>query len=152
MEFSRSEYWSGLPVPSSGDIPDQGIEPGSPALQANSLRFEPLASQSNQFDHELGSLRFYTYVVQLLSHVWLQQSHGLQDMRLPCPSPSPGACSNSCTLSRWCHPTISSSVVPFSSCLQSFPASESFPMSQRFTSSGQSTGASVSTSVLLVNI
>ena len=59
--------------------------------------------------------------------------HGLQHTRLPCPSPTPGACSNSCPLSRWCHPTISSSVVPFSSCPQSFPASGSFPMSQFFT-------------------
>ena len=56
--------------------------------------------------------------------------HGLQHTRLPCPSPSPGACSNSCPLSWWCHPTISSSVVPFSSCPQSFPAIESFLMSQ----------------------
>ena len=56
-------------------------------------------------------------------------SHGQQHNRLPCPSPAPGACSNSCLLSRWCHPTISSSVVPFSSCLQSFPASGSFQMS-----------------------
>ena len=55
--------------------------------------------------------------------------HGLQHARLPCPSPTPGACSNSCPLSWWCHPTISSSVVPFSSCLQSFPASRSFPVS-----------------------
>ena len=60
------------------------------------------------------------------------QPHGLQPARLPCPSPSPRACSNSCLLSRWCHPTIPSSVVPFFSCLQSFPASESFLMSQLF--------------------
>ena len=78
--------------------------------------------------------------------------HGLQHTRLPCPSPSPGACSNSCPLSQWCHPTISSSVVPFSSCLQSFPASGSFQMSQFFTSGGQSIGASASASVLLMNI
>ena len=65
------------------------------------------------------------------------QLHGLKHARLPCPSPSPGACSNSCALSRWCHPTISSSVTPFSSCLQSFLASGSFPMSQLFTSGGQ---------------
>ena len=63
--------------------------------------------------------------------------HGLQHARLPCPSPAPGACSNSCSLSQWCHPTISSSVVPFSSCLQSFPASQSYQMSQLFTSGGQ---------------
>ena len=64
--------------------------------------------------------------------------HGLQCVRLPCPSPTPRACSNSCPLSRWCHPTISSSVVPFSSCLQSSPASGSFLMSQFFTLGGQS--------------
>ena len=72
------------------------------------------------------------------------QPHGLQHSRLPCPSPTPRACLNSCPSSWWCHPTISSSVVPFSSCLQSFPASGSFPMSQLFASGGQSTGASVS--------
>ena len=58
--------------------------------------------------------------------------HGLQHTRLPCPSPTPGACSNPCPLSQWCLPTVSSSVIPFSSCLQSFPASRSFPMSQLF--------------------
>ena len=63
--------------------------------------------------------------------------HGLQHTRLPCPSPTPRACSNSCTLSQWCHPTISSPVIPLSFCLQSFPASGSFPMSQFFPSGGQ---------------
>ena len=72
--------------------------------------------------------------------------HGLQHARLPYPSPTPGACSNSCPSSWWCHPTILSSVVPFSSCLQSFPASGSFPMSQFFTLGGQSIGVSASTS------
>ena len=70
-------------------------------------------------------------------------SHGLQHARLPCPSLSPGVCSDSCPLSRWCHPTISSSVTAFS-CPQSFPASGSFPMSWLFTSGGQSIGASAS--------
>ena len=74
------------------------------------------------------------------------------DCRLPCPSPSPRACSNSCPLSLWCHPTISPSVVPFSSCLQSFPESESFPMSWLFSSGGQSIGASASASVLPMDI
>ena len=74
--------------------------------------------------------------------------HGLQHARLPCPSPTLGACSNSC---RWCHPTISSSVVPFSFCPQSFPASGSFQMSQLFASGGQSIGVSASTSVLPMN-
>ena len=79
------------------------------------------------------------------------QSHGLQRTRPPCPSPTPGVYSNSWPLSRWCHPTISSSVIPFSSCLQSFLASGSFQMSQLFTSDGQSTGVSASTSVLPVS-
>ena len=78
--------------------------------------------------------------------------HQLQHVRLLCPSPTPRACTNSCPLSCWCHPTISSSVVPFSSCLHSFPASGSFPISQLFTSGGQSIGVSASASVLPVNI
>ena len=78
--------------------------------------------------------------------------HGLQHTTPPCPSPTHGAYPNLCPSSRWCHPTISSSVVPFSSCLQSFPASGSFQMSQFFTSAGQSTGASASASVLPMNI
>ena len=77
--------------------------------------------------------------------------HGLQHARLPCPSPTPGVDSNSCPSSRWCHPTISSSVIPFSSCLQSLPASGSFQMIQFFTSGGQSIGISASTSVLPMN-
>ena len=77
--------------------------------------------------------------------------HGLQHTRLPCPSPTPRVYPNSCPLSQWCNPTISSSVVPFSSGLQPFPASESFPMSQLFAWGGQSTGVSASTSVLPMN-
>ena len=77
--------------------------------------------------------------------------HGLQHARFPCPSPSPGACSNSGPLTRWFHPTISSSVIPFS-CLQSFPASGSFPMSQFFASGGHSIRVSASESVLPMNI
>ena len=78
--------------------------------------------------------------------------HGLQHARLPCPSPSPRVCPNSYPLSQWCHPTISSSFVPFSSCLRSFPASGSFQMSQLFTSGGQSIEVSASTPVLPMNI
>ena len=78
--------------------------------------------------------------------------HGLQASRLPCPSPALRACSSSCPSSWWCHPTISSSVVPFSSCLQSFPASGSSPMSQFFTSGGQSVGVSALASVLPIYI
>ena len=78
--------------------------------------------------------------------------HGLQHARLPYPSPTPGACSNSCPLSWWCHPTLSSSVVPLSSCLQSSPASGSFPTSWLFASGGQNIGSSASASVLPMNI
>ena len=78
--------------------------------------------------------------------------HEPQHARPPCPSPTPGIYPNPCPLSRRCHPTISSSVVPFSSCPQSFPASRAFQMSQLFTSGGQSIGVSASTSVLLMNI
>ena len=80
------------------------------------------------------------------------QPHGLQHTRLPCPSPTPGAYSNSCASRWWCHPTILSSVVPFSSRLQSFPVSGSFPVSQLFASGGQSIGVSASASVLSMNI
>ena len=80
------------------------------------------------------------------------QPHGLQHARPPCPSPTFRACSNSCPSSQWCHPTISSSVIPFSPCLQSFPTSGSFPRSQFFTAGGQIIGVSASTSVLPMNI
>ena len=86
------------------------------------------------------------------SHSVMLWPHGLQHTRLPCPSPTPRACSNSCPSSQWCLPTISSSVVPFSSCLQSFVVSGSFPLSQIFASGGQSIGASASASVPPVNI
>ena len=88
------------------------------------------------------------------SHSVLSDSlrpHEPQHARLPCPSPTPRVHPNPCPLSQWCHPTISSSVVPFSSCPQSFPASGSFPMTQFFASGGQTTGVSVSTSVLPMN-
>ena len=80
------------------------------------------------------------------------QAHGLQHARTLCPSPAPGVYPNSCPLSQWSHPTISSSDIPFSSCLQSFPASGSFQMCQFFTSGGHSIGVSASASVLLKNI
>ena len=92
----------------------------------------------------------------LFSHRGVSDSlwpHGWQHARLPCPSPTPGTCSNSCPSSQWCHPSShSSSVVLFSFCLQSFPASGSFPMSQFFVSSGQSIGVSASATVLPRNI
>ena len=94
----------------------------------------------------------YCSSVQSLSRVWLFVTHELQHTRLPCPSPSPGACSNTRPLSRWCHPTILSSVIPFFSHLQPFPASGSFPVSHFCASGGQSVGASASASVLPMNI
>ena len=100
------------------------------------------------------SISFKTISVQF-SHSVVSDSlrpHGLQHARLPCPSPTPGACSNSCPSSWWCHPTISSSVVPFSSHLQSCPALGLIPKSQFFASGAQRIGASVSASVLPMNI
>ena len=91
-------------------------------------------------------------VVQLLSFVDSLQPYGLQHARLPCPSPPPGVYSNSCPLNWWCQPIISSSVVPFSSCCQSFPASGYFLMSRLFGSSGKSIGPSASASVFPMNI
>ena len=87
----------------------------------------------------LGQVQFSCSV--MFDSLW---PHGLQHARLPCPSPTPGVHLNSCPLSQWCHPAISSSVVPFSSRLQSFPASGSFQMSLLFASGGQSIGVSAS--------
>ena len=97
-----------------------------------------LTSSSVQFSHSV-----------VCDSLW---PHGLQHAGLSCPSPTPGACSNSCPWSQWCHSTISSSVVPFSACLQSFPASGSFQMSQFFASGGQSNRIKVTASALPVNI
>ena len=107
-------------------------------LYSQALNFCQLYSFSSvQFSHSVA-----------LDSLW---PHGLQHTRPPCPAPIPRVYSDSCTLSQWCHPTISSSVVPFSSCPQSLPASGSFPMSQLFSSGGQSIGVSVSASVLPMN-
>ena len=100
-------------------------------------------------ESELQSYQFGS--VESLSRVQLFATHRLQHTRLPCPSPTPGACSNSYPSSWWCHPTISSSIVPFS-CLQSFPASGSFHMSQFFTSGGHGIGPSALASVLPMSI
>ena len=103
-----------------------------------SFSFSDTFNDSVQFSHSVMS-----------NSLW---PHGLQHARLSCPSPIPRVYSNSCPLSGWCHLTISSSIVPFSSCLQSFPASGSFPMSLLFPSGGQCIGVSASTSVLPMNI
>ena len=122
--FSGQEYWSGLPCSSPGTL------------------FTAVAVESFS-------------CVWLFATPWTVAHRDPMDCstpRPPCPSPSPGACSYSCPLSRWCHPTISFSVIPFSFCPQSFPASGSFPVSQLFASGGQRIGASASASVLQVNI
>ena len=97
-----------------------------------------------QFQIKVNSVHFICSVVS-----YSLQHHELQHARPPCPSPTPGACSNSCPLSWWCHPTISSSFIPFSSCLQSFPASRSFPRSQFFASGGQSIRTSASAAMTI---
>ena len=109
-------------------------------------KFTELYNQSLQRDFKRFPVQFsHSIMSDSLGH------HKPQHTRLPCTSPTPGACSNSCPSSWWCHPAISSSDVPFSSCLQSFPASGSFPMSQLFASGGESIGALASPSVLPMN-
>ena len=137
MEFSRQEYLSGLPFLTPEHLPDPEIESQSPAApdwQEDSL---PL--------WHLGS-KVISSVAQLCPNSL--RPHGLPHARLPCPSPTPGACSNSCPSIRCCYPTVSSSVIPFFSRLQPFPASGSFPISQFFASGGQKTGVSALASVL----
>ena len=104
--------------------------------------------------HQLLSLCTWAKSVQFSCSVVSDslRPHGLQHARPPCPSPTPRVYSNSCPLSRWCHPVISSSVIPFSSCLQSFPTPESFQKSQFFASGGRSIGVSASASLLPMNI
>ena len=102
----------------------------------------------------IGGKLLYNVVFLLFSRSVMSNSlwpHGLQHARLPCPSAIPEVCLNSCPSSQWCHSTVSSSIVPFSSCLQSFPASGSFQMNQFFASGGQSIGVSASASVLPMN-
>ena len=111
-------------------------------------------SDAIQPSHPLSSsspLDFSSQHQDLFQWINSLQPYGLRHTRLSCPSTSPGTCSNSCPLNQWCHPTISSSVAPFFSCLQSFPASGSFLRSQLFTSRGQSIRASALTSVLPLN-
>ena len=111
-----------------------------------SLLFVSTGSWVQEIQSALSSVQFSHSV--LSNSLW---SHGLQHTRPPCPSPNPRVYSNSCPLSWWCHPTTSSSVIPFSSCLQSVPALGSFQMSQFFKSGGQTIGVSASTSVLPMN-
>ena len=120
------------------------IQPSHPLMPSSpsSLIFTQISDFSDESTICISSVHFSRSVMS--DSLW---SHGLQHARLPCPSPTPRACSNSCPSSRWCHTTISSSVFRFSSCLQSFPASGSFQMSQFFASGGQIIGALASVSV-----
>ena len=113
-----------LPLPATPHLPIPLCTNFLKFLSSHLLSPLPYSSGSPHWGRQTPSVQFSRSVVS--NSLW---PHGLQHARLPCPSPSPGACSNSCPLCCWCHPTISSSVVPFSSCLQSFPASVSFPMS-----------------------
>ena len=139
MGFPRQEYRSGLPFPSPGDLPDPGIEHTSPDWQVDSIQLRHLGSPINTFSS----------VAQ--SCPTLCDPMNRSTPRPPCPSPTPEVYSDSCPLSRWCHPAISSSVVPFSSCPQSLPASGSFPMSQLLAWSGHSIGVSALASVFPMN-
>ena len=118
MGLFRQEYWSGLLFPSPGNFPNPGIKPASPvapALAGTFFTTVPLGKPSVQFSRSVVSN--------------FLRPHESQHARPPCPSPTPEVQSDSRPLSPWCHPAISSSVVPFSCCPQSLPASESFPMS-----------------------
>ena len=140
--FYRQEYWSGLPFPPPGDLPSPEIKPQLLCLlhwQVDSLPPYHLASPKRD-------VQFSCSVVSDSL-----RPHESQHARPPCPSPTPGVHSNSRPSSQWCHPAISSSIIPFSSCPQSLPASESFPMSQLFAWGGQSTGASALASFLPKN-
>ena len=111
-------------------------------------KLKDMSTIKSSLKEMLNALLLFSYSIMSNS----LQPHGLQHARLPCLSPTPGTCANSCQWNWWCHPTISSSVIPFSSCIQSFPASGSFLMNQLFSPSGQSIGASASASVLPMNI
>ena len=146
------------------DLPSPGIKLGSPGIweiPATELSGKPMSHYQCLLCITLCVIyRTYILIISLCTSVQFSRlvmpdsllTHGLQYTRPPCPLPTPSASSNSCPSSQWCHPTISSSVIPFSSCLQSCPASGSFQMSQSFTLSGQSIGVSASTSVLPMNM
>jgi len=139
MGFPRQEYWSGLPFPPPGYLSDLGIEPMVPTLVGRVFTAEAPGKPVSR-------VQFSRWVES--NSLWC---HKLQHARPPCPSSTPRVHSNPCPLSWWCHPTISSSVVPFFSCPQSLPTSGSFPVSQLFASGGQSIGVSASTVVRPVN-
>ena len=128
-----------LPLPSPGIFPIQESNIYLLCLQHWPTVSLPLVPFGKPLWSQFSSGQFCRSVMS--DSLW---PHGLQHARLPCPSPTPGTYSSSCPLSQWCHPTISSSVIPFSSCLQSFPTSGSFQMNQLFALGGQSIGVSAS--------
>ena len=136
-------YWSGLKAGQFLPPPESELSDDRDCFWLYHFRFFALAIHILQFSSVQSSC-------SAMSDSF--QPHGLQHTRLPCPLPAPRACSNSCPSSWWWHPTISSSVIPFSSHLQTFPASGSFPMNQFFPSGCESIGASASASVLPINI
>jgi len=144
MGFSRREHWSGVPLPS----PTSGKSWGNLILE--SLVYTALLwTYHNSFWKKKSPFSSVQFSCSVMSDSL--RPHELQHTRPPCPSSTPGVHSNSCPSSWWCHPAIWSSVVPFSSCPQSLPASESFPMSQLFEWGGQSIGVSALASVLPKN-
>ena len=147
MGFSRQEDWSGSPLSSAGDLANPGIEPASPVSPALQVFFTYWAIRDS---HNIIRIQFSQFSSVAQSCPTLEP-HEPQHARIACPSPTPRIYPNSCPPIWWCHPAISSCVDPFSSCLQSLPASGSFPMSQLFTWGGQSTGVSASASVLPMN-
>ena len=178
MGFSKQEWRSGLPFPSPVN---HGLSELSTMTHPSWVTLHSMAHNFVELNkvviHVIGVVSFLwsgksieVFVSEIsrfkpglnhqqenvqFSHSVMSDSlrpHGLEHARLPCPSPTPGACSNSCPSSQWCHQTISSSVVPFSSCPQSLSASGSFPMSQLFTWGGQSIGVSASALVLSMSI
>ena len=177
MGVSRQEYWSGLPCPPPGDLPDAEIEPVSPALQADSLEWATREAQINYtsikkiLEREPAVSQLVYFVLHAVNgtsamRLWLIQFSSVQSLSRVRLFVTPWTAARQASLSitnswsppkpmsivSWCHPTISSSVVPFSSCPQSFPASGSFQMSQHSASGSQSIGVSASTSVPPMNI
>ena len=143
--YTQCDKWQ----TSSASLP---LKEGESLSSAQTLKTFGKTNLTNKESESYVSL--FDYSVQFSSSVMSDSlwPHGLQQARPPCPSPTPRVYPNSCPLGQWCHPTISSSFVSFSSCPQSFPTSGSFQMSQFFASGGQSIGISASTSVLAMNI
>ena len=144
--FLRQKFWNGLPFPPWGELSDPRIKTVSLKSRALAGGFFTTGATWKPSCSQFSSVQFSRSVVSDTL-----QPHESQHARPPCPSPTPRIYPNSCPSSQWCHPAISSSVVPFSSCPQSLPESESFPMSQLFAWGGQSIGVSALASVLPVN-